>query len=52
MQPILAHGGGLDEFLLIIGLVGLPLLGLALLARRIRPQDHDKADGEDALPVE
>ncbi len=47
MEPILAHGGGLDEFLLILALVGLPLLVLGYLARRVRPDDD-----EDDVPVE
>lgn len=47
IQPILAHGGGLDELLLLLALVGLPLAALAILARRVRPDDDD----ED-LPVE
>jgi hypothetical protein len=47
MQPILAHGGGLDEFLLVLALVGLPLAALAILARRVRPDDDD-----EELPVE
>ena len=44
---MLAHGGGLDELLLILGLVGLPLLVLGLLARRVRPDDED----DDDVPV-
>ncbi len=47
MQPMLAHGGGLDEFLLVLALVGLPLVVLGLLARRVRPEDDD-----DDVPVE
>ncbi len=47
MQPMLAHAGGLDEFLLIVGLVGLPLLVLGFMARRAPPDDD-----EDEVPVE
>ncbi len=47
VQPVLAHGGGLDELLVILGLVGLPLLVLVLLARRVKPDD-----GDDEIPVE
>ncbi len=45
---MLAHGGGLDEFLLVLALVGLPLVVLGFLAQRVRPEDGD----EDDLPVE
>ena len=47
VQPILAHAGGLDEFLLILGLVGLPLVVLGFLARRAPPDDD-----EDDVPVD
>lgn len=47
MQPILAHGGGVDELLLVLALAGLPLVALAILARRVRPDDDD-----EELPVE
>ncbi len=47
VRLILAHAGGLDEFLLILGLVGLPLVVLGFLARRAGPDDD-----EDDVPVD
>ncbi len=56
MQPILAHAGGLNELLLIMALVGVPLLVLGFLARRVRPDgddddDDDEDEDEDDVPA-
>jgi len=49
VELMLAHAGGLDEFLLILALVALPLVVLGVFARRARPDEEEEEDG---VPME